>query len=192
MKPMPAYDETEIANLLRLLPPAPEGWAEGAKELPRTRDELDRVLPTIERDAEVRAEVTRDLQDALEREDEDGDEETRRTREDFEPVGRLMTSAPDWREPKEDEMESEHDEKRPSGVEEDVEGHSHESEKRPGGHEEEKRPGGKRPGGLDEDIDDDDDVEGHMQESEKRPGGKRPGGKRPGGLDEDFDDDEDE
>lgn len=33
--------EDRIAELLRALPSAPEGWVEAAKELPRARSELE-------------------------------------------------------------------------------------------------------------------------------------------------------
>jgi hypothetical protein len=64
---MTEYDEVEIAELIRLLPPAPETWVAAAKELPRTRQELDRLLPMLERDAELRAALTGDLEAALQR-----------------------------------------------------------------------------------------------------------------------------
>ena len=64
---MPTYDEIELAALVRLLPPAPEGWVEAATQLPRTRRELERLLPMIERDAELRGAITADLEGALER-----------------------------------------------------------------------------------------------------------------------------
>ena len=134
---MPRYDENEIADLLRRLPPAPDHWVAEARELPRTRGEMDRGLPTFE---------------------EEG-----RLLEDFEPDDRLVSSAPNRR-----------------GSNDDVEGHMHESEKRPSGHDEEKRPSG-----IDEDVDN--DVEGHMHESEKRPSGHEEE-KRPSGLDEESDD----
>jgi len=168
---MTTPDETQIADLLRLLPPAPERWTAEARELPRRRAELDRVLPVI---------------------GQDQDDEDERSREDFKPDDRLVGSAPGGRGSNDDVEGHMHEsekrpsgheeEKRPSGLDEDsdgdVEGHMHESEKRPSGHSEEKRPSG-----LDEDFDDD-DVEGHMHESEKRPSGKRPSG-----LDEESDED---
>ena len=63
---MPDYTDEELATLLHLLPPAPEAWVEAAKELPRTRRELDRLLPMIERDAELREAMNHDLKSALE------------------------------------------------------------------------------------------------------------------------------
>jgi hypothetical protein len=64
---LPSYDEVQIAELVRLLAPAPASWTTAAKELPRVRDQLERLLPMIERDQELRAEMTRDLERALER-----------------------------------------------------------------------------------------------------------------------------
>jgi hypothetical protein len=64
---VPRYDETEIAELVGLLRPAPEASVAAAIELPRTRRELERLLPVLERDAEIRAEMTRDLEAAVRR-----------------------------------------------------------------------------------------------------------------------------
>ena len=63
---MPSYDEITLARLIRELPPAPDAWVEAAKRLPQTRRELDRLLPLIERDAELREAMTNDLERALE------------------------------------------------------------------------------------------------------------------------------
>jgi hypothetical protein len=63
---MANYDEITIARYIRELPPAPEAWVEAAKQLPRTRQQLDRLLPMIERDAELREAMIRDLEGALE------------------------------------------------------------------------------------------------------------------------------
>ncbi len=63
---MPIYDEEELAALVRALPPAPPSWVAAAAELPRTREELEQLLPRIEQDARFRAELTRDLERALE------------------------------------------------------------------------------------------------------------------------------
>ena len=65
--PMPTYHETELADRLRLLPPVPEDWLDAAKALPRVRRELDRLLPLIERDAELREAMAHDLEGALRR-----------------------------------------------------------------------------------------------------------------------------
>src|SRR5215212_2847798 len=48
---MTAYDEERLGELLRLLRPAPEGWARAAQELPRARRSLDRIVAQAEADA---------------------------------------------------------------------------------------------------------------------------------------------
>jgi hypothetical protein len=57
--------EEEIAELLRALPPAPEAWVAGARELPRTRRELSDVIGRIETDEAFRREVEADVAAAL-------------------------------------------------------------------------------------------------------------------------------
>jgi hypothetical protein len=64
---MPAYDEITLASLIRSLPPAPREWVEAAAQVPRTKRELDALLPELERDAELRGAMTEDLEAALER-----------------------------------------------------------------------------------------------------------------------------
>jgi hypothetical protein len=56
----------EIAELLALLPPAPPGWVQAAKELPRARVLMDEIVARAEADADYRAKVTADLESALE------------------------------------------------------------------------------------------------------------------------------
>ena len=41
---MSGYDEEQIADLLRRLPPAPEGWVRAAQELPIARRGLDDIV----------------------------------------------------------------------------------------------------------------------------------------------------
>lgn len=65
---MSGYDEQRIAALLRLLPPAPEGWVEAAQELPRARAEVAALVTRAEEDAAFRARVVADLEAALEAE----------------------------------------------------------------------------------------------------------------------------
>jgi len=65
---MTGYDEERIARLLRLLPPAPEGWVRAAQELPRARAEFAAIVARAEADAAFRAEVLADLEAALESE----------------------------------------------------------------------------------------------------------------------------
>lgn len=57
--------ETRLAELLRLLPPAPAEWVEAAGELPRTMRELDAIAELAEADAAFRAVVLADLETAL-------------------------------------------------------------------------------------------------------------------------------
>ena len=63
---MNGYDEQRIAALLRLLPPAPEGWVQAAQELPQARLEIAALVARAEEDAEFRARVVADLEAALE------------------------------------------------------------------------------------------------------------------------------
>ena len=65
---MTGYDEERIAQLLRLLRPAPEGWVRAAQELPKARAELAAIVARAEADAAFRAEVLADLEAALESE----------------------------------------------------------------------------------------------------------------------------
>ena len=57
--------EERIAELLRALPTPPPGWVEAAKELPTARRELDTIVERIERDAQFRALVQANLEEAL-------------------------------------------------------------------------------------------------------------------------------
>ena len=63
---MTGYDEEQIAELLRLLPPAPTGWVQAAQELPAARDELAALVARAEADAAFKATVIADLEAALE------------------------------------------------------------------------------------------------------------------------------
>jgi hypothetical protein len=65
---MTGYDEQRIAALLRLLPPAPDGWVRAAQELPRARAELAAIVARAEEDAAFRARLVADLEAALEAE----------------------------------------------------------------------------------------------------------------------------
>jgi hypothetical protein len=65
MTPNRSYDELRLAELLRALPPAPEGWVRAAQELPRVRHELDDIVARAEADAEFRQALIRDLEAAL-------------------------------------------------------------------------------------------------------------------------------
>ncbi len=65
---MSPYDEERIAALLRLLPPAPTGWAEAAQELPLVGKGLADIVARADSDAAFRAELVTDLEATLERE----------------------------------------------------------------------------------------------------------------------------
>ena len=62
---MTAMDEERLARLLRVLPPAPEGWVQAAQELPLARAELDQIVARAEVDAEFQARLIADLEAAL-------------------------------------------------------------------------------------------------------------------------------
>jgi hypothetical protein len=62
---MNAYDEERIGRLLRLLPPAPEGWVRAAQELPAARAMLDELVARAERDAAFRLQLLADLERAV-------------------------------------------------------------------------------------------------------------------------------
>jgi hypothetical protein len=62
---MSQYDETRIGELLRRLPPAPEGWVRAAQELPLARLGLDDLVRRAEVDAEFRGRLIADLEAAL-------------------------------------------------------------------------------------------------------------------------------
>jgi hypothetical protein len=59
------YDEERLAELLRMLPPAPEGWVAAAQELPRVRVEMDQIVSRAVADAEFRTALIADLEEAL-------------------------------------------------------------------------------------------------------------------------------
>ena len=65
---MTGYDEERIAEMLRLLPPAPLGWVRAAQELPAARAEIAAIVARAEADAAFRARVVADLEAALEAE----------------------------------------------------------------------------------------------------------------------------
>ena len=59
------YDEERLAELLRALPPAPEGWVRAAQELPRSRRELDDIVARAVADQEFRQALIADLERGL-------------------------------------------------------------------------------------------------------------------------------
>jgi hypothetical protein len=65
MTPNGPYDEERLAELLRALPPAPEGWVKAAQELPRVRRGLDDIVARAVADDEFRRALIADLEAAL-------------------------------------------------------------------------------------------------------------------------------
>ncbi len=63
---MTHFNEDRLAALLRVLPPAPEGWVRAAQELPLARRGLDEIVARAEADAEFRVRLVADLEAALE------------------------------------------------------------------------------------------------------------------------------
>jgi hypothetical protein len=59
------YNEEQIADRLRRLPPAPAGWVRAACELPHARELMDGIVAKAEADAEYRRAVLADLEEAL-------------------------------------------------------------------------------------------------------------------------------
>jgi hypothetical protein len=62
---MNGFDEERIGRLLRLLPPAPEGWVRAAQELPAARAVLDELVARAEQDAAFRLQLRADLERAI-------------------------------------------------------------------------------------------------------------------------------
>lgn len=60
-----SLSEQRLARLLRVLPPAPEGWVRAAQELPLMRAELDGIVARAEADAAFRERLIADLEGAL-------------------------------------------------------------------------------------------------------------------------------
>ena len=62
---MTGYDEERIGQLLRLLPPAPQGWVQAAQVLPAARAALDELIALAEQDADFRRRLMDDLEAAI-------------------------------------------------------------------------------------------------------------------------------
>jgi hypothetical protein len=60
-----SYDEEKLGELLRRLPPAPEGWVRAAQELPTARAAFDGLVARAEADAELRQRILADLEAVL-------------------------------------------------------------------------------------------------------------------------------
>jgi hypothetical protein len=65
---MSTSDEVQLARLIGMLPPAPEGWVRAAQELPAARRGLDQLVARAEADEAFRASVLADLESALQSE----------------------------------------------------------------------------------------------------------------------------
>jgi hypothetical protein len=59
------YDEERLGELLSALPAVPQGLVAAAQELPRARQELDRIVELAEADAAFRRALVDDLETAL-------------------------------------------------------------------------------------------------------------------------------
>ena len=62
---MTPHHEERLAELLRLLPPAPRGWVEAAQELSLARPGLDRIVARAEADAVFRTLLIENLDAAF-------------------------------------------------------------------------------------------------------------------------------
>jgi hypothetical protein len=62
---MTSHPEDRLAELLRLLPPAPSAWVVAAQELPLARPHLDRIVARAEADAIFRALLIENLEAAF-------------------------------------------------------------------------------------------------------------------------------
>ncbi len=59
------YDEERLGRLIGLLPPAPEGWARAAQEIPAFRQMLDDIVARAEADEAFRKALIADLEAAV-------------------------------------------------------------------------------------------------------------------------------
>jgi hypothetical protein len=73
---MDRHPEERLAELLALLPPAPQGWVEAAQELPLARPGLDRLVARAEADARFRELLIADLEAAFAQEGVEADPAT--------------------------------------------------------------------------------------------------------------------
>jgi hypothetical protein len=62
---MNELSEEQIAELIVVLPPAPEGWVQAATELPSAREAIDRLVADAVADTEARQAMLADLERAL-------------------------------------------------------------------------------------------------------------------------------
>ena len=73
---MSTHDEERIANLLRLLRPAPEAWVRAAQELPLALRGLDDIVERARADDRFRRALIADLESALSAEGFEPDPQT--------------------------------------------------------------------------------------------------------------------
>jgi hypothetical protein len=59
------FDEEAVAELLSVLPPAPEAWVQAAQELPAARLELERLVELAQLDHELAEALRENLEGAL-------------------------------------------------------------------------------------------------------------------------------
>jgi hypothetical protein len=57
--------EERLAELIAVLPPAPQGWVEAAVELPRARAAIDELVVAATADGQMRSAILADLEEAL-------------------------------------------------------------------------------------------------------------------------------
>jgi hypothetical protein len=62
---MSAHDEHRLAELIKVLPPAPEAWVQAAQELPLARGRLDDIVARAEADLAFRDALIANLEEAL-------------------------------------------------------------------------------------------------------------------------------
>jgi hypothetical protein len=62
------HPEERLAELLRMLPPAPRGWVEAAQELPAARLAIETLVERAVADRAERLAIVADLEAALEAE----------------------------------------------------------------------------------------------------------------------------
>ncbi len=62
---MAELSEEQIAELIAALPPAPDGWVQGAVELPAAREAIDHLVTRALEDEEARQAILANLEAAL-------------------------------------------------------------------------------------------------------------------------------
>lgn len=62
---MTDFSEETLAELIAMLGPAPDGWVQGAIELPRARRAIDELITTAQEDREAHRAIVADLESAL-------------------------------------------------------------------------------------------------------------------------------